>query len=201
MQSVPLLALLPTDMPDSILDELKLAPERSALKPIASSELVDLVQRVISGTVQTQEDAASESAEIGGLHVLVADDTFVNQEVARGILELVGHTCEVADNGLEAVAAVQRSHFDMVLMDLEMPEMDGLEATEAIRKLDSEAKHTPILAMTAHALAGVKKRCLAAGMNGCLTKPIQPDKLLKALTRFARKDGRSRESAKRLVAD
>ncbi len=201
LQSVPLLALLPTDMPDSILDELKLAPERSALKPIASSELADLVQRVTSGTVQTQEDAASESAGIGGLHVLVADDTFVNQEVARGILELVGHTCEVADNGLEAVAAVQRSHFDMVLMDLEMPEMDGLEATEAIRKLDSEAKHTPILAMTAHALAGVKKRCLAAGMNGCLTKPIQPDKLLKALTRFARKDDRSKESAKRLIAD
>src|SRR5690606_30731250 len=97
-----------------------------------------------------------------GLHVLIADDAEINREVAMGVLELFGHTCETATSGVEAVEAATRSKFDIILMDIEMPNMDGLEATRRIRELEGDRYRTPIVAMTAHALAGTDERCLAA---------------------------------------
>lgn len=116
------------------------------------------------------------------LRILLAEDDPVNQEVASGLLRLEGHIVQVVDNGLDAVEAWKRSTFDIILMDLEMPEMDGLEAARTIRNLESlEGDAVPILALTAHAIGGFEKRCLEAGMNGYVTKPIQPDELFAAL--------------------
>jgi CheY-like chemotaxis protein len=126
------------------------------------------------------------------LRVLLAEDNEVNQKLALAILKKRGHSVVVARNGREAVEAVEREVFDAVLMDVQMPEMSGLEATHAIRRLESAGQLTagrecyrtqalPIIAMTAHAMTGDRERCLEAGMNSYLSKPIQPDLLLKTL--------------------
>jgi CheY-like chemotaxis protein len=116
------------------------------------------------------------------LRILVAEDNPINQLVAVRLLEKHGHTVAVACNGREAVAAVQGGGFDLVLMDIQMPEMDGLEATAAIRAAESgAARRLPILALTALAMVGDRERCLAAGMDGYLTKPVQGDHLLRAV--------------------
>ena len=120
-----------------------------------------------------------------GLRVLVADDSPVNQEVTLGLLELRGHTVQVADNGREAVEAFRKHAFDVILMDVEMPEMDGLTAAATIRGLEKEGNHrVPILAMTAHVLNSVKEQCLDAGMDGYISKPIEPEELYQALETY-----------------
>jgi signal transduction histidine kinase/CheY-like chemotaxis protein len=119
------------------------------------------------------------------LHILLAEDNAVNEKVACAILEKAGHTVEVARNGREAVRIMASGSFDVVLMDVEMPEMDGFEATAAIREMEKHTgAHTPVIAMTAHAMGGYKERCLAAGMDGYVTKPIRHDLLLQALEEF-----------------
>ena len=116
------------------------------------------------------------------LRILLAEDGLVNQEVASGLLEMQGHHVTLAENGVEALAALERASFDLVLMDLEMPEMDGLEATAAIRQKEAATgDHLPIVAMTAHVLPAFEDRCRAAGMDGYLTKPIQAEQLYEAL--------------------
>ncbi|HYL68737.1 MAG TPA: ATP-binding protein [Candidatus Limnocylindria bacterium] len=109
------------------------------------------------------------------LRVLVAEDNPVNQELVLQLLTRRGHTVIVAENGREAIASLERHSFDLVLMDVQMPEMGGLEATQAIREKEkSTGGHIPIFAMTAHAMQGDRERCLAAGMDGYLAKPIEP---------------------------
>jgi CheY-like chemotaxis protein len=109
---------------------------------------------------------------------LLAEDCLVNQEVAVGLLELQGHTVFVVNNGREAVDATRQRAFDLVLMDVEMPELDGLEATRLIRNMERDTgRHTPIVAMTAHAVTGFQQKCLAAGMDDYISKPIDPHKL------------------------
>ncbi len=116
------------------------------------------------------------------LRLLVADDSPVNQAVAAGLLELGGHEVVVVGNGQEAIDLWQRQPFDAVFMDLEMPEMDGLTATARIRELEApHGRHTPIIALTAHALKGFRERCLAAGMDGYVSKPLQPEELFAAI--------------------
>ena len=107
--------------------------------------------------------------------VLLAEDNIVNQRVAVGLLKRRGHYVTVVENGREAVDAVEREQFDIVLMDLQMPVMGGLEATKAIRerKRDTSRDHLRIVAMTAHAMSGDRERCLAAGMDGYLSKPTE----------------------------
>ena len=122
--------------------------------------------------------ASSERA----LRILLAEDGPVNQEVAVGLLELKGHHVEVVNNGKEALEALQRQTFDAVLMDIEMPEMDGLEATAAIRKKERAAGgHVPIIAMTAHAMKGFREQCTEAGMDGYVSKPVRSAELFDAL--------------------
>ena len=110
----------------------------------------------------------------------------MNQRLAARLLEKHGHTAVVASDGREAVAALETGRFDLVLMDVQMPEMDGYEATAAIRAREQEtARHTPIIAMTAHAMKGDRERCLDAGMDGYITKPLQLSELLAAIEEFA----------------
>ena len=116
------------------------------------------------------------------LRILVAEDNPVNQQLVLQILGNRGHTVIVAENGRHAVAAVERHAFDLVLMDLQMPEMGGLEATQAIREMEkATGAHVPILAMTAHAMQDDRERCLAAGMDGYLAKPIEPKAFLQVV--------------------
>jgi PAS domain S-box-containing protein len=111
--------------------------------------------------------------------ILLAEDNVVNQRLAARILEKAGHSVLIVSNGKEAIAALQRETIDLVLMDVQMPEMDGFEAARAIRNDEAgKAKHIPIIAMTAHAMTGDRDRCLAAGMDGYIAKPIHAQDLL-----------------------
>jgi PAS domain S-box-containing protein len=115
------------------------------------------------------------------LRILVAEDNAVNQKVATNILARMGYTCDLANNGREAVAAVGTTTYDVVLMDVLMPEMDGLQASQAIRALNSLETQPRIIAMTANAMAGDRETCLAAGMNDYVSKPVRIDELVTAL--------------------
>jgi len=126
---------------------------------------------------------ASEKSE-GGLHVLLVEDNPVNRKLAECVLEKAGYGVTTADNGAAALSALERDRFDLVLMDVQMPEMDGIETTARIREREKvSGGHVPVLALTAHAMPGDRARCLAAGMDGYLMKPIQPAMLLDALRR------------------
>ena len=146
------------------------------VKPIKQSELLDAIMTALG---QGQEQVEPQSAVVrrGGprLHILLAEDNPVNQRVARTILEKQGHTVLLAHNGREALARAQAERFDVILMDVQMPEMDGLAATAAIRQLESKSgAHVPIVGVTAHAMKGDRERCLAAGMDGYISKPVRP---------------------------
>ena len=123
-----------------------------------------------------------EDSPRGTLRILLAEDNKINQYVARRLLEKHGHTVTVAGNGNEAFGFLDRQDFDLVLMDVQMPEMDGFEATAAIRvKENGTGRHIPIIAMTAHAMKGDEHRCLQAGMDGYVAKPITPAALFSAI--------------------
>jgi CheY-like chemotaxis protein len=116
------------------------------------------------------------------LRILLAEDNPVNQKLAVRLLEKEGHTVVVADNGRLALEALEGGNVDLVIMDVQMPEMDGYEAAASIRKAEETTlKHVPILAMTAHAMKGDEEKCLAAGMDGYVSKPIRPDDLRQAI--------------------
>ena len=117
-------------------------------------------------------------------HVLVVEDNHVNQLVAVGILEYLGYTTEVAGNGLEALASHTRTPFAAMLMDCQMPEMDGYAATREIRRLEGRGPRIPIIAMTAGVAEGERDRCQAAGMDDYISKPVDPQQLAAALVRW-----------------
>ncbi|HSH38689.1 MAG TPA: response regulator, partial [Chthoniobacterales bacterium] len=156
-------------------------------KPVMQSELLDAILRGLSGNElaarHKQSTATSRAAaKPGALRILVAEDNAINRAVAAGILGRRGHTLVHASNGLEAVDAFTAQKFDVILMDIQMPEMDGFEATARIREIESATgQHTPIVAMTAHAMAGDRERCLAAGMDDYVSKPIGAEELDRVL--------------------
>jgi CheY-like chemotaxis protein len=116
------------------------------------------------------------------LRILLTEDNAVNQLLALRILEKQGHVVVVVDNGAKALKACQENTFDLILMDVQMPVMDGVEATAAIREKErTTGKHVPIVAMTAHAMAGDRMRFLKAGMDGYVSKPIHLQELLEAI--------------------
>jgi CheY-like chemotaxis protein len=131
------------------------------------------------------ERAAPLAERPESLRVLLAEDVPTNQLVIRRILEKRGHRVQVASNGREAVDQVQSSTFDIVLMDVQMPEMDGFQATALIRELPDLAA-VPIVALTAHAMPGDRERCMAAGMDGYLTKPIDAKELVQVIENCSR---------------
>jgi PAS domain S-box-containing protein len=162
------------------------------LKPIRQSELREAIARVLGAREQkgaipliTRYSLGDAIEPASVLRVLVAEDNAVNQRLATRLLEKRGHRVTVASNGHEAVEALAKQTFDLVLMDVQMPEMDGFEATAAIRELERRTSgHMPIIALTAHAMKGDKERCLAAGMDGYLSKPIRQQDLDDVLEKY-----------------
>ncbi len=155
-------------------------------KPPKHSDLLEALQSAVGGRPRTgeagREERGSVSAELPPLRILLAEDNPVNQRVACLMLEKQGHNVTIAVNGREAAAALGRDTFDVVLMDVQMPEMDGLAAAAAIRQRETgTGRHVPILALTANAMKGDREKCLAAGMDGYVTKPLRAAELWDAL--------------------
>ena len=166
--------------------------EQVLIKPVSNSILFETVSKLL---VPNSQEEASEAAaagkdedqlmpdEIRGSRILVVEDNEMNQEVARSILEDAGFIVEVAENGKAGLEMVRNGHFDLVLMDMQMPVMDGLTASREIRSLEGY-EQLPILAMTAYAMQSDKERCLEAGMNDYLAKPIDLKELWKLLRKW-----------------
>jgi PAS domain S-box-containing protein len=163
----------------------KLGVAAYLLKPIRQSELREAIARVLGAKEQkgaiplitrySLQDARDPAAF---LRVLLAEDNPVNQRLATRLFEKRGHRVAVAVNGREVLEALEKESFDLVLMDVQMPELDGLEATAAIREREKgSGAHQAVIALTAHAMKGDRERCMAAGMDGYLSKPIRPQEL------------------------
>jgi signal transduction histidine kinase/DNA-binding response OmpR family regulator len=162
-------------------------------KPVRQQELLDTLLNIYSVAaeqlpvrhkfVETKKPALS--AMCAPLRILLAEDNKINQKFATIVLTKAGHNVVVADNGHQAVDSLRNSEFDVVLMDIQMPELDGVQATRQIRMLPEPKCHIPIIAMTAHAMAGAKEEYLAAGMNDYISKPVQAALLLSKLASIA----------------
>ena len=166
--------VLMTSGPEITSAEAAAADLATALtKPVLMSRLRSTLEQVVGVAPVRTPDAASETAPTTGRRVLVVDDNDVNQLVATGILRHLGYDVEVAEDGMKGVAAALASPFHAILMDVQMPEMDGYSATAEIRRLEGDTRHTPIIAMTATASDEERARCLAAGMDDYLAKPMR----------------------------
>ncbi len=156
-------------------------------KPVGPSQLLDAILSIVGTKVQQADQQRlvtrhSLREERRNLHILLAEDNLVNQRLAARLIEKRGHTAVVVNNGREALEALEKQTFDLMLVDVQMPEMDGFEATTAIREKEkATGSHLPIIAMTAHAMKGDRERCLAVGMDNYVSKPIQPGELFKAI--------------------
>jgi signal transduction histidine kinase/CheY-like chemotaxis protein/HPt (histidine-containing phosphotransfer) domain-containing protein len=173
------------------------------VKPIRQSELLDAILTSLGSAPLGEPEAAPVLSEAAptpgrGLRVLLAEDNEVNQILAVKMLRKRGHTVTVTSNGRQALAAYAGQPFDVVLMDVQMPEMDGFEATAAIRELEAgTGRYVPIVALTAHAMKGDRERCLAAGMDDYVSKPLRTEDLLAILARLTARPAEAPESADR----
>ena len=183
--NAPVVLMLPgTATPDEVKNAWAAGPDWVIYKPVMPADLREMLER----SQMMVEPEAPPSSGFGGtpaapavkssLRVLIAEDNMVNQVVAERILSSFGCSLVTVSNGREAVAALERERFDLVLMDIQMPEMDGMEATRRIRAFPDERAHLPIVAMTAHAMKGDRERFLAAGMDHYISKPFHKDELL-----------------------
>ena len=145
-------------------------------KPVKVSDLFEILRKLSSSRdiaappALRRHDLPENSAK--SFRILVADDNLVNQKVAKRMLERLGHTVALANDGKEALSAMKTASFDLIMMDVQMPEMDGFEATRRIREWEAGKTHIPIIALTAHAMDSHREECLAAGMDSFLAKPI-----------------------------
>ncbi|MBX9770029.1 MAG: response regulator, partial [Candidatus Obscuribacterales bacterium] len=165
-------------------------------KPIKQSQLFDCIANVLMGlpgkekTTKKTTAATAKDRSGSGKSILVVEDNAVNQKVVLLMLKELGYAAHAVGNGKEAVQAVSRTHYGLVLMDCQMPEMNGFEATNAIRKLDAlTGRHTPIVALTAHAMSEDRDQCLSAGMDDYISKPVTSKKLGEILSRWLDQSG------------
>ena len=186
--SVVVMMLTSLDQTHGAKELERLGIKSFLVKPVKQSDLLDAIMLAMDGRrsdspapVEIQQTAA----QLPPLQVLLADDSLANQKLAIGLLKRWGHTVTVANNGREAVALASQRKFDLILMDVQMPEMDGMEATALIQQRQAQTgQRVPIIAMTAHAMKGDKERCLEAGMDAYVSKPVRPNDLLAAMLPF-----------------
>ncbi|MDB5344975.1 MAG: hybrid sensor histidine kinase/response regulator [Schlesneria sp.] len=175
------------------------------VKPVKQSELLDSIVQAVGVNTAFAGSAVSSStpgrtASVAK-SILLAEDSLINQKLAIGLLERWGHRVTVASNGNEAVRLSDNEEFDLILMDVQMPELDGLDATREIRQREEiSGRHLPIIAMTAHAMKGDRELCLAAGMDGYLMKPIRAEQLFRQIE-DATDDRRSAEPGQKKQVD
>jgi two-component system sensor histidine kinase/response regulator len=165
-------------------------PDAVSLKPMRAIALGDLVHQVLSGTLLQRTPAApaqQASAAFSGNRILLVEDNPVNQRVAQRVLQKLGAEVVIANHGAEALERIAETNFDAVLMDCQMPVMDGFTATRRIRELEARSgrgKRLPIIALTANVMSEDRQNCIAAGMDSHLGKPIEPAKLVDCLDRY-----------------
>ncbi len=181
----------------------QLGIQRFMLKPVVQSQLLSTILGVVakpSDTPPAADQDKSRQPKVASLDILLAEDGLVNQKVAVGLLK--GHNVVIAEDGKQALEMMQRGKFDLVFMDVQMPEMDGLEATAAIRELERKTgAHTPIIAMTASAMTGDRERCLDAGMDGYISKPFSVKELNAVLAQYGRLPPSSPQTSKPQPSD
>jgi len=165
---------------DGCLKSLQI--DQSLSWPLRKSQLKNALLQLLGPSAD--KEAGKTQAGTTKLRVLIAEDNPINQKVATSMLKKIGCEADIADNGHEAVECFRKTHYDMVLMDCQMPEMDGFEATETIRAEEDGTQRIPIVAMTAHAMPSDRERCLAAGMDDYLTKPISVEQLRAVIARW-----------------
>jgi two-component system, sensor histidine kinase and response regulator len=192
LRGMTMLMLTSSGRPDDAALCQSLGIARCLTKPIKESELFDAIARAMNTKRQSAPAPATPAHQLSvaatPLHVLLTEDSIVNQKVASGLLAMRGHQVTVANNGREAIDILAHQSFDVVLMDVQMPEMDGIEATSLIREREKvTGSHIPVIAMTAHAMKGDRDRCLAAGMDSYVSKPIEAEALFAAIERYGAK--------------
>jgi CheY-like chemotaxis protein len=167
------------------------------LKPVTHRDLTDCLMMVLGVRAETwslrsqpivTRHALRSQRSRDARHILVAEDNLVNQKVACRILEKLGYRVDVAGDGAAALLAWQSGRYDLILMDCQMPVMDGYETTRKIREGDGTGAHIPIVALTAHAIKGADNECFAAGMDDYLSKPIDREQLRSTLERWLNED-------------
>ncbi|MBW1897281.1 MAG: response regulator, partial [Deltaproteobacteria bacterium] len=201
LSKIPAIVLVTAYGREDVMQQAEqLGLEGFLLKPVSPSLLFDTTMQAFGKDMPRESHAALERGEaskalerIRGAEVLLVEDNEINQQVAKEILQGAGLKVSLANDGQEAVKAVQEHRYDAVLMDVQMPIMDGYAATQAIRR-DPQFDDLPIIAMTAHAMAGDKEKSRDAGMNDHVTKPIDPDQLFATLSNWIKR-GKDREAA------
>jgi PAS domain S-box-containing protein len=186
LDSPRIVVLIPVTIESTRKDLVSEPVDGLLVKPVRRDRLYKLLMSVLEKPMTLEEAPAVTERMSGTLRVLVVEDNITNQIVARKILEKLGHRADVAANGLEAIASIAKEPYEIVLMDCQMPELDGLEATRRIRSGEAgqDRRNIPIIAMTAHAMQGDREKCLEAGMNDYLPKPINATALAEALDRW-----------------
>ena len=198
---LPLVLLMPLGLRAEAPAEARLKFAQTVPKPVKSSQLCNALERALFSPKKAETIAAApkEEQSLAGtlpLRILLCDDNAINQKVATRIIQLLGYQPDVAANGREALAALDRQHYDIVFMDVMMPEMDGMEATQEIRKRQKKPVEFPnynsriiIIAMTAQAMQGDRDKCIAAGMDDYLAKPIRPKEVREAIEHWGKEAG------------
>ncbi len=185
-RELPILFLTTENQPHD--KRLEAVPNSNWLtKPVAPERLANAVGRLLGYDLGEEVRPESLGRPARRLNLLLAEDNPVNQKLAVGLLTKRGHRVAVAASGTQALEAYDKGRFDVILMDIQMPEMDGLEATRIIREMEKDSgRHTPIVALTAHASTEDRERCRAAGMDGYLSKPVDPAKMFEVIENLAR---------------
>jgi CheY-like chemotaxis protein len=186
--STPVLMLTSPGRQDDAARSRMLRVAECLAKPVFPPQLADAMASALgrkSGGSKAANLAAPQSLPEypSGLQILLAEDNLVNQKVALRLLQKMGHSVTVAATGREALAALEKQGFELILMDVQMPEMDGMEATAAIREKERGGEHIPIIGLTACAMTGDRELCLAAGMDGYVTKPVSVQALVSEIGR------------------
>ncbi|MBI4843655.1 MAG: response regulator [Nitrospirae bacterium] len=190
---IPIIILTSLGYRGDVADAREFSYDGYLIKPVKESLLIDTIKAVLGekergagqGVKEIITSHTFEERRLANVRLLLVEDNPVNRKVALKILEKAGFAADVAENGKFAVEAVKKNAYDLILMDVQMPEMNGFEATAALRAMEKETgKHIPIIAMTAHSMKGDREECIQAGMDDYIAKPIEPQELVDKVTEW-----------------